>query len=61
MDINTVRKEIADILNEPLPFSEQEICARLLGFLDLTTLEGTDTHARVRDLCQKALRYRTGG
>ncbi|MDE5559743.1 MAG: deoxyribose-phosphate aldolase [Bacteroidales bacterium] len=61
MDINTVRKEIADILNEPLPFSEQEICARLLGFLDLTTLEGTDTQARVRDLCQKALRYRTGG
>ncbi|MDE6307957.1 MAG: deoxyribose-phosphate aldolase [Bacteroidales bacterium] len=61
MDINTVRKEIADILNEPLPFSEKEICARLLGFLDLTTLEGTDTQARVRDLCQKALRYRTGG
>ncbi len=61
MDINTVRKEIADILNEPLPFSEREICARLLGFLDLTTLEGTDTQARVRDLCQKALRYQTGG
>ncbi|MDE5743079.1 MAG: deoxyribose-phosphate aldolase, partial [Bacteroidales bacterium] len=61
MDIDTVRKEIADILNQPLPFSEKEICARLLGFLDLTTLEGTDTQVRVRDLCQKALRYKTGG
>lgn len=61
MDIDTVRKEIADILNEPLPFPEKEICARLLGFLDLTTLEGTDTQARVKNLCEKALRYQTGG
>lgn len=61
MDIDTVRKEIADILNEPLPFPEKEICARLLGFLDLTTLEGSDTQARVKNLCEKALRYQTGG
>lgn len=61
MDINVVRKEIAAILEQPLPFPEKEICARLLSFVDLTTLEGTDTQQRVRDLCTKALRYRTGG
>lgn len=61
MNIEEVRKAIGAILERPLPFPKQEICARLLGFLDLTTLEGTDTRQRVENLCDKAKRYKTGG
>lgn len=61
MNIESVRKEIEAQLNTPVSFSEKEMCARLLGFVDLTTLEGSDTRERVLNLCQKALRYKTGG
>lgn len=61
MEINEVKREINEILSQPLPFSRKEVCARLLGCLDLTTLEGSDTCARVIALCEKAKRYHTGG
>lgn len=61
MNVDEVNREIKEILSRPLPFSHKEICARLLGCLDLTTLEGSDTRGKVVALCEKAKRYHTGG
>ena len=59
MTIENVQKEVAALLAKPVPFSEKEMCARMLSFIDLTTLDGTDTPKRVDDLCQKAKDYGT--
>ena len=54
-----VRQEVAKLLSEPVPFSTKEMCAKMLSFIDLTTLDGTDTFERVDKLCQKAKDYGT--
>ena len=59
MTIENVQKEVAALLAKPVPFSEKEMCAKMLSFIDLTTLDGTDTQKRVDDLCQKAKDYGT--
>lgn len=59
MNLENVQKEVAGILSEPVPFQEKEMCVKLLSFIDLTTLDGTDTRQRVEDLCQKAKEYGT--
>ncbi len=45
-----------------VPFKDsklrQEALGRILSFLDLTTLEGTDNQQRVNALCDKALSYK---
>lgn len=59
MNLDAVKKEISAITSGALPLSKKEICAQLLGYIDLTTLDGTDTKKRVTDLCAKAKQYQT--
>lgn len=59
MTLENVQKEVAGLLSAPVPFSEKEMCGKMLSFIDLTTLDGTDTQKRVADLCQKAKDYKT--
>ncbi|MEG1763537.1 MAG: hypothetical protein RR256_08010, partial [Bacteroidales bacterium] len=59
MEVEKIKKEIGICIAKSIPFSEKEICAKLLGFIDLTTLEGSDTKKRVVDLCTKAKLYKT--
>ena len=59
MKIEEVQSRIAELLKKDVPFSQKEICAKMLSFIDLTTLDGTDTRQKVADLCQKAKEYRT--
>ena len=51
-----ISKSISDIVNAPsINFeTSAEILRFALGILDLTTLEGADTKARVEALCKKA-------
>ncbi|MBW6490680.1 MAG: deoxyribose-phosphate aldolase [Lentimicrobium sp.] len=58
-----IGKNIAEIVNKPSKLfkNDAEIFRFALGILDLTTLEGTDTHARIETLCQKASGYAEKG
>jgi deoxyribose-phosphate aldolase len=50
---------IRDILShEPDQALLSPITRQLVGFIDLTTLEGSDTRQRIVQLCEKALRLR---
>lgn len=59
MELNNIRENLVSLLKSEVPFNKKEICAKMLSFVDLTTLDGTDTDKRVDELCQKALRYNT--
>ena len=59
MKMEEIQSAIKDILSKAFPFTEKEICSRMLHLVDLTTLDGTDTKEKVEDLCQKAVRYQT--
>lgn len=59
MTLEIVQKEVAALSAQSVPFSEKEMCAKMLSFVDLTTLDGTDTQKRVSDLCKKAREYQT--
>jgi deoxyribose-phosphate aldolase len=50
-----LEQRLKDILSAEWPGSErQKVLVQLLGFLDLTTLEGSDTGEKVIRLCRKA-------
>lgn len=59
MNMESVQQEVAGLLSATVPFSEKEMCAKMLSFIDLTALDGTDTNQRITDLCQKAKDYGT--
>ncbi len=59
MKIEEVQSRIAELLRQDVPFTQKEMCAKMLSFIDLTTLDGMDTKKKVADLCQKAKDYRT--
>lgn len=59
MKIEEVQSRIAELLKKDVPFTQKEMCAKMLSFIDLTTLDGMDTRKKVADLCQKAKDYRT--
>jgi deoxyribose-phosphate aldolase len=40
-------------------FTEKDACRFALNCIDLTTLEGSDTKARIQQLCQKAITLKT--
>jgi deoxyribose-phosphate aldolase len=44
-------------LEAKLPDGRYEKLRQVMGFLDLTTLEGTDNPARIEQLCRKALSF----
>ena len=48
---------IDQILATPLPYSQSELHKKIMSFIDLTTLEGTDTKAKVIALCAKAKQH----
>lgn len=52
-----VNQQIKEIDSKKLPFSEKEAYKLVLKCIDLTTLEGSDTHQRVRELCHKTKNY----
>lgn len=58
-----ISKNITEIVNAPSKHfkSDLEIFRFALGILDLTTLEGADTRARVEALCRKASGYSEKG
>ena len=50
-----LQKRVGEILSEPLPEAEKQASLiKMLGFLDLTTLEGSDTKEKVIKLCRQA-------
>lgn len=52
---DSIRLRLEEILAEPVPEDErQKIYKELLGLLDMTTLEGSDTEEKVRALCKKS-------
>jgi deoxyribose-phosphate aldolase len=50
-----LEKRIGEILNVPVPLlDKRRILFQLPGFIDLTTLEGSDTQEKVVQLCRQA-------
>ncbi len=49
----TIEQQIAEIL-ATMPETNGEILRKLISFIDLTTLEGSDNDEKVRQLCQTA-------
>ncbi|MFC1732989.1 deoxyribose-phosphate aldolase, partial [candidate division KSB1 bacterium] len=50
-----LKNRLIDILKKSVSDTEQiEAYKRIFSFIDLTTLEGTDTNKTVKELCQKA-------
>ncbi|MCL2412833.1 MAG: deoxyribose-phosphate aldolase [Bacteroidales bacterium] len=52
-------KTLEQILETPLPYSDEELGKMIMSFIDLTTLEGADTKEKVTALCQKAKQHKT--
>jgi deoxyribose-phosphate aldolase len=53
-----VEKEVKQLLDKASGnYHSQEVYSRVLAMIDLTTLEGSDTRARVEALCQKATSF----
>jgi deoxyribose-phosphate aldolase len=51
----TIEKRIAEVVNHPVTVEERkDILLNVLGMIDLTTLEGSDTSDRVISLCRQA-------
>ncbi len=59
MNSETIQREVENLLQSPFVLPQKEICAKMLSFIDLTTLDGTDTKEKVTKLCQKAKEYHT--
>ena len=59
MKIEEIQSHVKEILDQQFPFTDKEICGRMLHLIDLTTLDGTDTHDKVENLCHKAIQYQT--
>lgn len=58
VDENQVKERIRVIeTGETTNFSRLDALKFILGIIDLTTLEGSDTKARIEKLCQKASSY----
>lgn len=55
--LEEIQKRINQIINQELPFNNEEAYQTALHCIDLTTLEGSDTEQKVRELCQKAIKY----
>lgn len=57
-----ISKKLVEITNQPLKYlTEKQAYQLVLNCIDLTTLEGSDTHQRVKDLCTKASVFSTLG
>lgn len=58
---DAIAQRIAKYKAQPLRFfdSEKTACRFLLNCIDLTTLEGSDTEAKVEELCRKAVAFPT--
>lgn len=54
MNSNDINNGINQILQNSIP-EKQSVYRLLLGLLDLTTLEGTDTDDKVRNLCHRGI------
>lgn len=54
-----IQVRVKEMLSGNFPFTDKEICTKMLHLVDLTTLDGTDTRKRVDDLCLKAVDYHT--
>ena len=52
-----IKRQLESILSLPFALSKTQILSQLLGVLDLTTLEGSDTEERVKSLCLQARSY----
>ena len=52
-------KTLEQILAITLPYSQAELNQKIMSFIDLTTLEGADTKAKVIALCDKAKQHQT--
>jgi len=58
VDKESIKKRISDISSRDLNMlTRAEALRFILGVIDLTTLEGSDTKAKILDLCSKALSY----
>lgn len=57
--IEEVQERVRVLTAAALPFGEKEAYETALHCIDLTTLEGSDTEQKVRELCQKAIAYNT--
>lgn len=56
---DSLKTRIDQIVSQALDANEMKQALRVIfNCIDLTTLEGTDNHARIEALCQKALDYR---
>lgn len=55
-----VENRISEYVNQPLRyFDEKEAYRFILNCIDLTTLEGSDNHAKITALCEKATSFIT--
>lgn len=55
----SIQQRIDDILSQTLPHIDRQKALRtILSCIDLTTLEGADTHAKVEQMAQKALAFK---
>jgi len=52
---DSLKKRLESIFSQPRPEQDNKLlCRRLLGLLDMTTLEGSDTRDKVMKLCRQA-------
>lgn len=59
MKIEQVKADLSQLLSSSVPFTSQQVYSKMLSFVDLTTLDGTDTDQKVEQLCRKAMDYHT--
>ncbi|MCL2682852.1 MAG: deoxyribose-phosphate aldolase [Bacteroidales bacterium] len=52
-------KTLDEILATTLPYSQTELNKKIMSFIDLTTLEGSDTKEKIIALCHKAKHHQT--
>lgn len=61
MNTSEVSKRVEEILKGELSLPRNEALKLILSVLDLTTLEGKDTDARIIELCNQAKSYKEKG
>lgn len=53
--LENLQRRVDAVVRDPLPLTENKAIYRtMLGLIDLTTLEGSDTEEKVRQLCRQA-------
>lgn len=57
-----IGQEISQILSHEIPgLSETDLYKKILSFIDLTTLEGSDNDAKIISVCEKAMSFSSMG